>query len=584
MKYFYKILLSLAILLLCQTPVLAQGAITDWYIKDLQTQIIVNNDSSLDITENILADCGNLPDKHGIFRVLPKNYKTVNGDFVLPINLVSITGKDGEPIKYSVSSDANTITYKIGDPNISVIGENFYQIKYHVKNAVRTENKNFDELYWNVLGNYWDLEIDNFSAQIVFPNEIGKNNTQVSYYTGTLNSKNSNLAVYDWTSDNVLSVQSNQALIKGEGITISAAFPKNIIKAYQLTFKDKYGFSIGDIFLSLLFPILTWIMCFLFWKGSQNNFDSNKTVVPEFEIPENLTPIEMGSIIKKGQLNKNSIAATIIHLGVLGYLKIEKVEKKILFVDTSEFKIINTGKLASADLNELEKYILATILGSTKEVNLKNIGLTISSKFMEISKKLLDNLISQELINKNLKQGRELMMFGSIFLFVALIAFAFNSFSPIILGLLVSAVIVFGFSLAIKDLTLKGAELEWRIKGFKLYMETAEKYRSRFQEQNNILDKLLPYAILFGITREWLNKLKDIYGEEYMNNYSPSFMVGNYGLIGFSGLVDTITSVSNDISNGVASAISNNTSSSSSGFGGGGGAGGGGGGGGGGGW
>ena len=52
----------------------------------------------------------------------------------------------------------------------------------------------------------------------------------------------------------------------------------------------------------------------------------------------------------------------------------------------------------------------------------------------------------------------------------------------------------------------KGAELLWRIKGFKLYMETAEKYRQQFYEKENIFEKLLPYAMVFGMTEIWVKK------------------------------------------------------------------------------
>jgi len=584
MKYFYKIFLGLAVLLLVQTPALAQDNITDWYVKDLQTEIVVNQDSSLTITENILADCGNLPDKHGIFRVLPKKYKTVNGTFNLPINLISITDKNGNKLNYSTSQDSDTVTYKIGDANLLVHGENFYQIKYQVKNTIRTGNQNFDELYWNVLGDYWDLEIDNFSAKIIFPAGIDKDNSQISYYTGALNSKNSDLATYNWDDENTLSLHSNQTLLKGQGITVSVAFPKNIIKPYQASFKDKYGFSIGDIIIFLFFPILTLVLCLYSYKKNKNKFDSRKTIVPEFEIPENLVPIEMGGLLKKGELNKNSIAATVIHLGVLGYLKIERTTKKVLFRDTSEFNLINTGQAPKADLNELEAYILSVILGSTKEVGLENVSLTVSSHFMEISKKLLKALSDQGFIDKNKQKYKKFFSVASAYLVAIFVLFAFNSFSFFSVSLVVSLVIVIVFSTTVSNLTDKGAEITWRIKGFKLYMETAEKYRSQFQEQNDILDKLLPYAILFGLTKEWLSKLKDIYGEEYMNNYSPSFMSSNLGLIGFSSFVDTVTDVSNNISNGVASAIADSMASSSSGFGGGGFSGGGGGGGGGGGW
>jgi Predicted membrane protein (DUF2207). len=76
--------------------------------------------------------------------------------------------------------------------------------------------------------------------------------------------------------------------------------------------------------------------------------------------------------------------------------------------------------------------------------------------------------------------------------------------------------------------TLKGAELNWRVKGFKLYMETAEKYRAQFNEKENIFEKFLPYAMVFGMTKLWIKKMEKIYGKEYFASYHPVWYAGNF--------------------------------------------------------
>ena len=43
----------------CAEIVFARENVTDWYIKNFETEIVVNKDSTLDITEWITADCGN---------------------------------------------------------------------------------------------------------------------------------------------------------------------------------------------------------------------------------------------------------------------------------------------------------------------------------------------------------------------------------------------------------------------------------------------------------------------------------------------------------------------------------------------
>ena len=52
--------------------------------------------------------------------------------------------------------------------------------------------------------------------------------------------------------------------------------------------------------------------------------------------------------------------------------------------------------------------------------------------------------------------------------------------------------IVFGFFMPKR--TQKGVDLLFRIKGLERYMRTAEQYRQKFYEKENIFDKLLPVA------------------------------------------------------------------------------------------
>jgi len=137
---------------------------------------------------------------------------------------------------------------------------------------------------------------------------------------------------------------------------------------------------------------------------------------------------------------------------------------------------------------------------------------------------------------------------------------------------MISSLIILAFSLFMPKMTEKGAELLWRIKGYKLYMTTAEKYRQIFYEKENIFEKHLPYAIVFGLTKLWINKMKEIYKEDYFATYSPVWFIG---MGGEHFNAESFISAMNGLSSGISSSASSS---------GGGGAGGGGGGGGGGGW
>ena len=581
-KYF--IFLSLVVLFLFSSRVVfARDAadITDWYIKDFQTNIVVNKDSSLLITENITADCGNLPDKHGIFRVLPTQIDTGSGVFKSLIELVSITDFNNNPYPYQASSDwsNNTITWKIGDPNKTVTGVNYYRIIYKVKNAVRFGNKDFDELYWNLLGNYWDIGTDNFSAQISFPPEVNSQNAAVDYYTGALGSKDKSLATYSWDSNNVLnfnSVSTGQFPVfqPGQGLTASVTFPKNIFTPYVPTFWEQYG----DYFwyLSFLIPLGVFLFAFLKWRKYGKDPKMPKPIPPEFGIPNNITPMQMGLILSHGVWKNSFITATIIDLAVRKFITIEQTENKVLFLTEKDILLKKNG--SNYDLSKVtptEKILLSELFMGQDSIKLSSLKNSFYQNLPAIKKSATDDVYSNGWMEQ--KSNLYFITFLASAIVLGWISFSVTVVSVILFASLFASAIILGFfAVIMPKRTQAGVDLLFKIKGFELYMKEAEKYREKFNEKENIFDQFLPYAIIFGIAELWAKKMQLIYGDDYFNHYHPVWLVG---AIPSNFNVNTFTSQLNSISTSISSNVGG-----PSGAGGMGGAGGGGGGGGGGGW
>ncbi|MBU3934601.1 DUF2207 domain-containing protein [Patescibacteria group bacterium] len=550
--------------------------ITDWYIDQFETSIVVNKDSSLLITENITADCGNLPNKHGIFRVLPTEIRTEKGVFKTPIELISIADFNGNPYKYQTIKDKTnkTITWKIGDANKTVKGLNYYRIVYEVKNAVRFNNPNFDELYWNLLGTFWQIDINNFSAELIFPSEVNQQKVQIDYYTGFLGEKSKDLAVYSWGVDNSLSFFSTASLISGQGITASISFPKGIFTPYEPTFWEKYGGYFG--YLYLLIPILIFVYAFKKWRRYGDDPKMKRPIPPEFEIPEKITPIQMGMVISSGRWNDKLITATLIDLAVKRVITIEQVQEKVLFFKIKDFKLIkNNENYEKSNLGPTEIILLDKLFKGQDTVHLSALKRKFYKDIPSIKKVALKDVKEQGWIEeKGLSLSSTFITLGFV---VIISAFFTASFSAkLFLSCLLSGIILIIFGAIMPKRTQKGTDLIFRIKGMERYMKTAEKYRQQFYEKENIFDKLLPYAIVFGIASLWAKKMEQIYGKEYFANYHPVWLVGaSYASFNTNSFISELNSITNS--------IASNTSTSSGAHGSGG-AGGGGGGGGGGGW
>jgi uncharacterized membrane protein YgcG len=550
----------------------ARENVTDWYVQNLRAEYVLAPDSTMTVTEWITADCGQATGKHGILRTVPTEARTESGTIASPVELLGITDFSGKSYSFTTTenrSDA-TVTWKIGDPNTTVTGVHQYKILYRVKNVIRFGNVKFDEFYWNIGGHFWLMGIDTYQATILFPKSVSKD-AAVSLYTGVLGSKGNDLAEAHFTNDQTLLVTARQSLLPGQGITLSTTVPKGIFTPYQASLWELYG-----KFLWVFFPIIIFIFCFRSWRKYGDDPSWNRTVIPEYEVPESLDTLSLGLLMKNGRMENNFVTAAIIELAVKGYIIIREEDEKILFFTIKEYILEKQG-LPEESLLPHQKLILNTLFHSHNSVGLST--LKKKGTFSEILGNLR-NTTNDSLQEKGLIEKRGLV-YQLAFFILAVIIFIFtfvfggplNAWFAMFCGI-ASAAILFIFSFIMPKRTLRGAEVNWQIQGFKLYMETAEKYREQFNEKQNIFETLLPYAIVFDMTKEWIKKMQAIYGEEYFTSYHPAWMVGNLGNFN----ADSFTSQMESLSSSIAANTGTSSGSGGSGSSGGGGGGGGGGG------
>jgi uncharacterized membrane protein len=319
-----------------------------------------------------------------------------------------------------------------------------------------------------------------------------------------------------------------------------------------------------------------------------------------------------------GKWRNTFVTATIIDLAVRKFITIEQIEDKgilfggkdtILRKNKENYDLSKVTPTEKAILNALfeeinldaAKQILQSLSGglfkdslkkiigeseassknkdvegndSVKLSDLKNV---FSLKLTEITKSATEEVSSKGwIVKEGNKYSVSFLSIGFIFIWISVWAGVFSQLWQVAFSISWSGIILIIFGIIMPKRTQAGVDLLFKIKGFELYMKTAENYRQQFNERENIFDKFLPYAIVFGIADLWAKKMQLIYGEDYFKNYHPVWMTGTMPTH-FD--VGSFTSQLNSISTSIAS-----STSSSSGAGGGGSSGGGGGGGGGGGW
>jgi len=539
---------------------------TDCVIADFDSQIYLNADSSAKINETLRVDCGTLPNKHGIFRILPtKLYRPTQVWPYTPIKLISITNETGKPYNFETITDRfnHTITWKIGDANTTITGINIYQISYQIKNVV-VPSDNGNALYLNLNGNFWELPTNSFTSTIHLPDGINQANTQIQLYAGEFGVTADEFAKFKWNEDGKSFQVTAKDLPPSIGITTWAEFPNGLVKLYQPSLWDKYG-----VYLWLLLPLYALWLGFREWRRHGQDPRLRGPIVVEYDPPKDLLPLEGGLLMNYGGIKPIFVSATIIDLAVRGYLKIEEI-KSTGFLMGQDWQI-TLLKDNFTELKPFEVRLLEALLGNNPAVGastkLSDQKDTFYTKMTGIRNSAYEK-IKPFFDSDGAGWQITFIGLGSALIFASVpIGITLMNWT-ILAALMSSGIILIIFGILMSKRSKLGSETLYQLKGFQLYMKQAETYRMRFYEKENIFEKYLPYAIVFGLTHIWAKAFAKIYEEKYHTSYIPIWYIATAGS-NFS--IDSFATHLSSLSSNMASTLASSPRSSSGGSGGGGG-------------
>lgn len=305
---------------------------SEYHIDKYNIVINVNENNIFDITETIDTQFNIL--KHGIFRKIPIKNSITRLDGTKYTNRAQIFDVSVNK-KYSTSYEGSNYVIKIGDPNVTVSGKQSYTIKYKY-NIGKDNSKNYDELYFNLIGPEWDTDIKNVTFTINMPKEFDK--TKLGFSSGTLGSTNSDYVTYE-IDGNKITGSYNNVLSPGEAFTVRLELP------------DGYFVNAGlklnkDIYLLIGIPIICLLFSFFLWSKYGKDEPVVETV--EFYPPKGLNSLDVG-FIYKGRAENKDVTSLLIGLANKGYIQI--IDNKI------ETKKLNKSVNATEKVSELQKKI-----------------------------------------------------------------------------------------------------------------------------------------------------------------------------------------------------------------------------------
>jgi len=626
---------------------LALPAAAEERITEFDSNIDVARNGALTVTETISVIAEHDRINHGIYRDFPTTYTDKLGRRVrVGFNVLRVT-RDGQEEPYDLGSIENGQRIKIGSADALVpYGRHTYTITYSTDRQIGFYS-GYDELYWNVTGNFWIFPIDRAEATINLP--PGARIRQYASYTGAAGST-SNDANCEKASGRSLHCWTTSALGPNEGLTVAVGFAKGAVlpptpaerRAQFIRDNASVVMALSGLFVLLVYFGAAW---FEFGRDPPHGI-----VVPLFAPPKDFSPAAV-RFVHRMAYDRKAFAASLVDMAVKGYLKIAQ--------DDSTYTLTRTGKTAvQAELANGETAMGAKLFSSShdsielKQANHTAVADAISALKNSLSAEyervyFVSNLhwffgglailvltgIGTALLSDAPSAAAFLMAWlagwstGTAFLvhrvfdawrdvvvgpgskilntisaifstgfalpFVAGLGFGLFAFGgqvswSAIAALMAGGVCAYLFYHLLKAPTLLGGKIRDEIDGFRIYLTTAE--ADRFEKLNPpavtpaVFEKYLPYAIALDCENSWSKKFEQQAAAAGVMPQSGGYTPMWYSGSSFDRLGAAGFVSGLGASMASAAAAASTAPGSSSGSGGGGSSGGGGGGGGGGGW
>lgn len=521
----------------------------DYVINSYDINMVVNENNTFDITETIVAYF-NQP-RHGIYRKLPLMNTIKRLDGTTSKNLAKVSDITVNE-EFSKSVSDSICQLKVGSARQTLTGEQSYTIRYHY-NIGKDPLKNCDELYFNLIGNEWDTIIKNFTFQISMPKEFDAE--QLGFSTGAKGSTENDLIEYH-VSGNTITGSYLDTLTPGEAVTVRMELPEGYF--------GKAKFQGGTVaYLVFIIPSICLLLAFLLWMKFGKSERSVETV--EFYPPEGFNSLEVGYLFR-GKATDEDVISLLIYLANEGYIKILE--------STDEFKIIKLKDYQGNNDSEREflnglfqsgsKEVTSSKLRNKFYLTVNQIKYKISSGenkskfFTKIPFGTITLMYLLLLTTLGTATAVPTLQYGGLNIFLAtfLAVLFYAIFYKVIFfsDTILAARIIFGtfiiihsglfflflpstkiiliepfylfsslyavfcivaigyFRKTIPKRTSYGSQMLTKIKGFKRFLETAEKDKleALVMQDPAYFYNILPYTYVLGVSDKWIKKFESI--------------------------------------------------------------------------
>ena len=579
-------------------PAVAQG-VDDFEFQSFHADYTLDQDASgrapLSVVETIVALFPPQQNR-GIVRALPLK----DGEVPLDVTMVSITDEHGTPWYFERNDYDGFAEFALGTEEY-LEGPTTFVLSYTLRDPVRHfEDSGDDEFYWDINGTGWAQTFDEVSAHIeVGPGLAAALTGNAACYVGYYGESDQcelsrggggfDVSVGPVGPYNTLTVS-----IGFEGGTVAQPQLPRDSWIVQLAPKALFGLLVALLVLSIFIKTAVW-----------RDAPGRGTVIAEYTPPKGSDLLLDANVVKRPG---EGLPALFVDFAVRGLVKV--VDNEPGEPGVSGRRRFSLELVTSDGATARELGVLVTVFGVSlrpgKRVRPGELDADTGAELYTLTAKAEAEALAEGLRAKPKSHWPQIITRTAWLAVLAQVGVGIWAIVNDVLdgtvvwpgiGTFVLAVAVPSVLILPARLTRQGAEQRDYLLGMRLYLTVAEEERLRMLQSPegalriNVNDKdavvklyerLLPYAVLWGVEDQWVEKLRAVYPSG-----SPDWLDGDtFDSSVFRSFTSSSTSsvrpiVTTTSSGGGSSWSSSGGSSSSSGSSGGGFSGGGGGGGGG---
>jgi len=439
-----------------------------------------------------------------------------------------------------VSTEGGTTRIRIGDPDIdTVTGRHTYTIRYTVRGALNAFDDH-DELYWNAVGEGWDVPIAAASAAVTGPAPA----TGYTCFAGPAGSRLPCESARPGMSGPRASsvVFSHRGLGPREALSVVLAYPPGSVAGTAPILEERRdlatAFTVTPATAGAAGALgLLGIAgaALLAWRvgrdrryagqvpglGPAPGQDGPEERVPlsgqgpvavEFAPPPGLRPGQVGTLVDE-RAHAVDVTATIVDLAVRGHLHIAEVPRTGRW--GPQDWLLSRRSDGDPAFLPYERRLFEALFRGRDEVLLSDLKGTFASELGAVQGALYADVVRQGWFRASPRATRAmayslavLAVFAAIGVTVLLALF--TRVALVGVGLVVAALAVLAVAGRMPARTGRGTAMLARVRGFEQYLSVAEAEQIRFEEREQVFSRYLPYAMVFGIAERWADAFRGL--------------------------------------------------------------------------